>query len=87
MAGQQKCRRKIADSEVRPVLWREKSEKTGLLRVLKWKVNKELRERLGRWKEIWDNVSPIWHLKFEKMVVIFPSNTNTSFLNAVRQLH
>lgn len=59
----------------------------GLLRVLKGKVNKEQRERLGRQKEIWDNISPSPHLKFEKLVVLFPSSTNTSFLNAATQLH
>lgn len=84
MAGQQKCRRKVTNSEVRPVLGREKSEKMGLLRVLKRKVNKEQRKRLGgKKKEIWDNVSPSLLLNFEKLVVVFPSNTNTSFLNAV----
>ena len=87
MARQQKYRRKVTDSEVRPVLGREKSEKMGLLRVLKGEVNKEQRERQGRQKEIWDNVFPSLHLKSEKLVVVFLSNTNTSFLNTATQLH
>lgn len=58
-----------------------------LLRVLSGKVKKEHRERLGRQKEIWDNISPSPHLKYEKLVVAFPSNTNMSFTNAATQLH
>lgn len=87
MAEQQKYRSKVTDREVRPVLETEKSEKMGLFRVLKEEVNKEQRERLGRQKEIWDNTSLYLPVKFEKLIVVFPSNTNTSFLNAATQLH
>lgn len=53
-------------------------KKLGLLRVLKGKMNQEQRERLGRKKEIGDNESPSLHFKFEKLVAVFLSNTNSS---------
>lgn len=87
MAEQQKYRSEVTDREVRPVLEMEKSEKMGLFRVLKEEVNKDQRERLGRQKEIWDNTSPYLPVKFEKLIAVFPSNTNASFLNAATQLH
>lgn len=62
-------------------------KKMGLFRVLKEEVNEEQRERLGRQKEIWDNTSPYPPVKFEKMIAVFPSNTNASLLNAATHLH
>lgn len=50
----------------------------GLLRVLKWKINQAERERLGRKKEIWDNVSPSLYFKSGKLVAVFLSHTNSS---------
>lgn len=68
MAGQQKYRQEVTGSEIKPVLRREKSGKKkikmGLIRVLRRKLNREVREWLGRQKEIWDNISPSLHLKF-----------------------
>lgn len=59
-------------------LGRENLKKLGLLRARKRKMKQEQRERLGRKKEIWDNISPSLYFQFEKLVAVFLSNTKSS---------